>query len=174
MENNPIFYNRLNGILQKRRELFYKLSEKDIIFVSAEEVAEINRVIMAGYKGIHGVNRDLLESAVASAINKYEYKNEKDKIRLGAILMERIIKNHPFVDGNKRTAIAAMEMFFDANLVKAEMSNDFLYKTAYIVAQNKVTTDELCDRFCSVLLSHAKEKSEGKAGIAELKTARSR
>jgi death-on-curing protein len=142
--DNPVFYNRLTRILRKRKELLYKLAEKDIIFVPIEDIVEINRIIMLEHKGIHGVrDSNLLESAASSIINKYEYEGEKDKGKLGIILMERLIKNHPFIDGNKRTAIVAMEMFLDANLIELEMNNDWLYKIAYMVAKNEITIDRI-------------------------------
>lgn len=57
----------------------------------------------------------LLESALAVPQNKWHYDQVEDLPLLGLVLAIAIGKNHPFGQGNKRTAWAAMLAFFAAN-----------------------------------------------------------
>src|ERR1700689_195316 len=70
---------------------------------------------LALFGGPEGV-RDLglLESALARPINKFAY-GETDLAALAAAYGFGIAKNHPFVDGNKRTALASMIVFLGLN-----------------------------------------------------------
>ena len=56
----------------------------------------------------------LLESALARAQNLFAY-GESDFAALAAAYAFGIAKNHPFIDGNKRTAFVACELFLVAN-----------------------------------------------------------
>ena len=70
---------------------------------------------LALFGGADGI-RDLglLESALARPINKFAY-GETDLAVLAAAYGFGIARNHPFVDGNKRTALAAMIVFLGLN-----------------------------------------------------------
>jgi death-on-curing protein len=72
---------------------------------------------LALFGGPEGV-RDLglLESALARPINKFAY-GETDLAALAAAYGFGIAKNHPFVDGNKRTALASMIVFLGLNRI---------------------------------------------------------
>ncbi len=67
MELSPLFYRKLEVILNRRKELLLKLSEKDLILPTAEEIIEINRVIMKEHKGVFGLrDKNLVESAIGN------------------------------------------------------------------------------------------------------------
>jgi len=70
---------------------------------------------LALFGGADGV-RDLglLESALARPQNKYSY-GEADLAVLAAAYGFGIARNHPFIDGNKRTALASMIVFLNLN-----------------------------------------------------------
>lgn len=57
----------------------------------------------------------LLESALARPVNLAAYSPDADAAALAAAYAFGIAKNHPFVDGNKRTAFVAMELFLMDN-----------------------------------------------------------
>ena len=59
-------------------------------------------------------DRGLLESALARPINLAAY-GKPDHAELAACYGVGIAKNHPFVDGNKRTAFVAVELFLALN-----------------------------------------------------------
>ncbi|OJJ42426.1 hypothetical protein ASPZODRAFT_137334 [Penicilliopsis zonata CBS 506.65] len=57
----------------------------------------------------------LLESVVYLPMNMKHYAKEDDVFQLAANLAEKIMKNHAFQDGNKRTALLAADMFLKIN-----------------------------------------------------------
>ncbi|HMN74178.1 MAG TPA: type II toxin-antitoxin system death-on-curing family toxin [Rhodoblastus sp.] len=57
----------------------------------------------------------LLESALARPVNLAAYDPEADAAALAAAYAFGVARNHPFIDGNKRTAFVAMELFLMDN-----------------------------------------------------------
>ena len=83
------------------------LSRQIILAVHDEQLRE--------HGGASGVRDEgLLESALARPLNRAGY-GEPDKVELAAIYAIAIAKNHPFIDGNKRTAYVAMVLFLALN-----------------------------------------------------------
>jgi death on curing protein len=70
---------------------------------------------LAVFGGADGLrDRGLLESALARPINKFAY-GEQSIAALAAAYGFGISPNHPFIDGNKRTALASMIVFLGLN-----------------------------------------------------------
>ncbi len=68
------------------------------------------------YGGSHGLrDRGLLESAVARAENTAYYNPAASVAEIAASLAWGLIKNHAFIDGNKRVGFAAMVAFLEMN-----------------------------------------------------------
>jgi death-on-curing protein len=68
------------------------------------------------FGGSHGLrDRGLLESAVARAENKASYDVDASVAEVAASLAWGLIKNHAFIDGNKRVGFAAMVAFLEEN-----------------------------------------------------------
>ena len=57
----------------------------------------------------------LLESGVVSPRNIKHYTSQDNVFQLAAAISEKIMKNHAFQDGNKRTALIAADMFLKVN-----------------------------------------------------------
>lgn len=87
-------------------------------FIDAKRVVAIHDMLIAEHGGVSGV-RDvgLLESALDRPVNiaAYEKDGAADVPRLAAAYGHGIVKNHPFFDGNKRTAAAVFELFLALN-----------------------------------------------------------
>lgn len=69
----------------------------------------------------------MLDSAVGSPINVKLYTQEENVFQLAANLAEKIMKNHAYQDGNRRTALLAADMFLKINgyrLQKTPMAED--------------------------------------------------
>ena len=84
-------------------------------WLAAKLVTEINRLLVAGtgepfFVRDHG----LLESALARPVNHWAY-GEDDMAALAASLLVGLARNHPFGQGNKRTAFAAGVAFLRLN-----------------------------------------------------------
>ena len=81
-------------------------------FPTIEEVIEFHDALISEFGGATGV-RD--EGALASAIMRPQMGYYNTLIEEAAALMESLAMNHPFVDGNKRTAFAVTEAFLRMN-----------------------------------------------------------
>ena len=89
-----------------------------IQFLTRDELLEIHENLIERFGGQPGI-RDpgLLESALFRPRTGYY----KDLAEMGAALFESLIMNHPFVDGNKRVAFFATDVFFRLNGYKLEV-----------------------------------------------------
>jgi death-on-curing protein len=116
-------------------------------FVSLAEVLELYRRVVEATGGSLGI-RDLhgLESALAQPRMTFEgddlYPTVVEK---AAALAFSLIKNHPFVDGNKRVGHAAMELFLLINGFEIRASTDEQEHLILHVASGEADRDELVD-----------------------------
>ncbi len=79
-------------------------------------ILELHAASLRRYGGPEGLRDEgLLESALMRPRNIHSYSGEGDRARLAAAYAYGIAKNHPFVDGNKRAALAAALAFLDRN-----------------------------------------------------------
>lgn len=86
-------------------------------YLTPEQVLFIHYRIVEETGGSHGI-RDLtlLQSALARHVSTFDENDlYPDIFSKAASLMHSIIKNHPFVDGNKRTAITTASIFLLRN-----------------------------------------------------------
>lgn len=118
-----------------------------ISFKSAEEVIRIHDNIIQEFGGRHGIlNMGLLESAVNQPLNVWEYDKTKRKIyNLAATYFYHIIKNHPFIDGNKRTGLLTAVEFIHSNgyELKRQCRDTNLYELAIDTASSKLTIEDI-------------------------------
>ena len=85
------------------------------VWLSRQIVLAIHDEQIAEHGGAAGVrDAKLLESALARPQNRLAY-DSPDLAELAALYAIAIARNHPFVDGNKRTAYVALELFLDCN-----------------------------------------------------------
>jgi death-on-curing protein len=109
-------------------------------FLELDEVVEIHRDQIARYGGTPGVrDMGLLESALAvpQAGSGGEYFHA-DLFEMAAAYLFHIASNHPFVDGNKRVAMAAALTFLELNgLVVDVGSSVAIEKIVLAVASGK-------------------------------------
>ena len=85
-------------------------------FLSVDAVLVLHAALIEESGGSHGL-RDpgLLESAIARAENKVNYDPKATVATVAASLSWGLIKNHAFIDGNKRIGLAALVVFLEAN-----------------------------------------------------------
>jgi death-on-curing protein len=84
-------------------------------WLEADVVVAIHEAQLAEHGGGAGTrDAGLLHSALARAPNLAAY-GEPDVFDLAAAYGHGIARNHPFVDGNKRTAFVAVELFLELN-----------------------------------------------------------
>lgn len=95
--------------------------------------------------GRHGIrDLELLLSALARPNATFDGKDlYQDIFMKTAALMHGIIKNHPFVDGNKRTAITVSSIFLLRNGYMPETSNRALEQFTLKVASKDISIKEI-------------------------------
>ena len=81
-------------------------------YVTVSDVLAIHSILIKRYGGSHGI-RD--HGALESALLRLQSGYYTDIISEAAALMESLAINHPFIDGNKRVAFAAADVFLRIN-----------------------------------------------------------
>jgi death-on-curing protein len=85
------------------------------IWLTRDHVLAMHDLLLTQHGGAAGMrDQTLLESALARPLNHAGYGNP-DPAELAALYALGIARNHPFIDGNKRTAWAAMVLFLSLN-----------------------------------------------------------
>ncbi len=85
------------------------------IWLSRQLILAVHDEQLAEHGGALGLRDEgLLDSALARPLNRAGY-GDPDIPELGALYAIAIARNHPFVDGNKRTAYVALESFLLLN-----------------------------------------------------------
>ena len=95
------------------------------IYITAAEAVEIHRAMIDAHGGSHGI-RDI--GALESALFRPQSGYYEDIIAEACALLESLAVNHPFVDGNKRVAFAAMEIFLLINGWHIEATQQQIYR----------------------------------------------
>jgi death-on-curing protein len=102
---------------------------------------------LAAHGGGAGVrDAGLLDSALQRPRNLAAY-GEPDAAALAASLAYGIARNHPFVDGNKRTAFVAGAVFLELNGFRVTMSEADVVLTILALAAGELAEDGLADWF---------------------------
>jgi death on curing protein len=95
---------------------FIWINQRMIMAVHDEQLAE-----HGGSTGLR--DEGLLQSALGRPQNAAAYNDDADICTLAAACAYGLAKNHPFIDGNKRTAAVAMELFIELNGYKLTSTN---------------------------------------------------
>ncbi len=117
-------------------------------FLTVAEVVELHRIQIERCGGSDGI-RDpgLLSSAVAQPQAAFggEFLHE-DLFAMAAAYLFHIVKNHPFIDGNKRTGFVAALAFLELNgLALEEAPSESLYESTIAVAEGRMDKAELAE-----------------------------
>ena len=87
----------------------------DWVWISRDVILAIHDEQLAEHGGLSGVREPGgIESALAQPLNLVAYRSP-DVSALAAAYAFGLSRNHPFADGNKRTAYVAMELFLALN-----------------------------------------------------------
>lgn len=117
------------------------------IFLTFDEVRRIHARSLVEHGGSDGT-RDpgLVESALASAKNTIYYAHG-DLFEVAASYAFHLAESQAFIDGNKRTAVAAALVFLARNGVYARPATWELYTAMIDVAEKKKTKADLAEFF---------------------------
>ena len=113
----------------------------DPLFLTLDEVLSLHEDQVRRYGGSGGV-RDLglLQSAMGSVMATFDGSFlHQSLFEMAAAYLFNICRNHPFIDGNKRTAVAASLTFLEMNGIEIDARESDFYHLVMGVAENKVT-----------------------------------
>jgi len=114
-------------------------------YLSAEQVLFIHARVIEETGGTHGV-RDLNMFLSALGRSQASFDDEDlipELFSKAAALLEALILNHPFLDGNKRTGVVAAALFLRQNGYRLIAKGEELVSIGLGIAQSKYSLDEL-------------------------------
>lgn len=120
-----------------------------MIYLSASQVLFIHARLIAETGGSSGI-RDLglLSAAVARPQATFDGQDlYPDLATKAAALMDSLVRNHPFVDGNKRVGITAAGLFLIINGYCLTASNAALEQFTLLVAQSQISFQQMVNWF---------------------------
>ncbi len=105
---------------------------KRLRWLTSAAVVAIQQELIARYGGASGIRApQSLESALARPKHPAAYKPQITVPELASAYAWGLLRNHPFVDGNKRIALVAMLVFLDLN--DFEMTSGEVEETAMVL-----------------------------------------
>ena len=122
------------------------------VLPTAQLVALFHGIQLRRFGGAPGLrDSGLLESAVARGAQMLAYSETGDIFQAVCAIAEGIIRNHPFVDGNKRTAFATIAATLAVNGYRLEMEPIDAAQAMVDLAAKRLTAEE----FRILLRAHA-------------------
>ena len=118
-----------------------------IKFLSQEIILAFHKDQIKTYGGSRGVrDQGLLESALAQPEARFggEYLH-KGLFDMAAAYGFHICKNHPFFDGNKRTALVAIYTFLYVNGYQLKADKKSLFAVVIYLANSEISKEELAN-----------------------------
>ena len=116
-------------------------------FLNAELANAVHERQLAEHGGLSGTkDLNLLESAIARPLNKHAY-GEEDLCALAAAYAFGIARNHPFNDGNKRTAWVMARLFLRLNGVQIAFEKEDAINTVLHLAAGELAEEALASWF---------------------------
>lgn len=122
---------------------------REFDFLSTQEVLELHEYIIARYGGTTGLREfSLLDAAIAQptliAFGSYLHP---DAFQMAGAYAFHIIKNHAFVDGNKRTGLLAALTFLKKNQILIEADFDSIYDLTIQIACSELNKEQIAEFF---------------------------
>jgi death-on-curing protein len=94
-------------------------------YLTSTEILALHQITLQRYGGMPGL-RDM--GALEAAAFRPQCGYYKDIIEEAAALLESLLINHPFMDGNKRVAFAACDVFLRINGWRIRAEPEYLYQ----------------------------------------------
>jgi death-on-curing protein len=109
--------------------------------LSKELITALHERLIAEFGGLAGIRDEgLMESALGRPINRFSY--EKPSVcDLAASYAFGIVRNHPFLDGNKRTGFAAAAVFLETNGFRLTATEGEATAATLILADGRISED---------------------------------
>ena len=115
-------------------------------WLTIDMVESFHRESLVRFGGSDGLrDRGLLESALARPENVFAYEADADVFRLAAAYGHGLVKNHPFIDGNKRTGALAAVVFLALNGTDVAFDEAEIAIVIIGVASGEISESALAD-----------------------------
>lgn len=139
---------------------------KEPSWITKASVLLLHAQTLAEHGGLEGIRDEgALESALARPKNRFVYESVSDPARLGAAYVFGITRNHPFVDGNKRAAFAALGVFLGKNGWRLVADQTDASNTTLAVAAGELAEEALANWISKHLVkTGSKEDLSGSRG----------
>ena len=127
--------------------------------ISIHQAELIHRILIARFGGSQGIrDKNALESALARPFQTFDSSDLYPSIlEKAASLIESILVNHPFVDGNKRTGYILLRLFLIQNDIEISASQDNKYEFVINIASGTLKYEAIL----SWLTANTKEMNRG-------------
>jgi len=109
-------------------------------YFSAEEILRLHWQVVKDYGGAHGVRDEkrllsVTEAPKQAVFGQEQYSSIHEK---AAVYLRNLISDHPFIDGNKRTAVTVAAIFLGRNGYVLTSTPQQLENFAVKIATNKL------------------------------------
>jgi death-on-curing protein len=130
------------------------------VHLNVDIVREIHAEVIKQFGGLNGVrDENLLPSAVLTPQSSFGGKSPyADLVEVAAAYLFYICKNHPFIDGNKRTALMAALMFLRLNGLKPKPDSEQWEQLMLDVAASKLDRDMTTERLRKLLKQYRRKR----------------
>lgn len=115
------------------------------LYLSLKQVLRIHEMHIEVFGGSDGVrDRDALDAAVFRPQSTFGGEDlYPDPAGKAAALLHSLVANHPFVDGNKRTAVTTVELFLLTNSLKLVTDIDEFEDLTMATARGELSAEEI-------------------------------
>ena len=119
--------------------------KKNIKFLTLSEVLFILEDQIRNYGGKYGIRDiNLLSSAIYMPESSFDGRYLHETIpSMAAAYAFHICQNHPFIDGNKRVALASSLVFLDINEYEFYCEDEIIYNKIMDVAKSEIKKEDL-------------------------------
>lgn len=129
--------------------------KKNLLHPTVEAVKAIHREVLQAHGGSAGIrDESLLDSAVAAPqASMMGQPMFREPMEVAAAYLFYLCRNHPFIDGNKRTALATCLVFLSENgyLSQEKLDADIWEQLVLDVAASRIDRDETTKRLGKAL-----------------------
>jgi death-on-curing protein len=109
------------------------------LWIEERDVLSIHDRLLALNGGAKGLrDRALLQSALGRSRHHHTYSETPDILHMAALYTAGIIRNHPFVDGNKRTGFVTGVLFLELNGFNFEASEEDATEAVFGLAERSL------------------------------------
>lgn len=114
-------------------------------YLSLEEILRLHFQVIEDFGGLHGVRDEgrLASLVVAPKQEVFGVEQYLDIFQKAAVYTRNLIGDHPFVDGNKRTAVTVVGIFLERNGYHLTASSKDLEDFAVHIATKKPAITEI-------------------------------